>query len=155
MRARLSGNNNIIQNRKLSACSATRSEIHITSASSSKRDFLTPKLPNTMSQDEQEDFALHFSQYEQEFGTYSQPQILQPRPTHKITSIKSKDWNTPHPDASFITPEVASSTMKQFLASTVADEGFEKAEPTALYRFELEVVACTLYQLIRGFRAKC
>ena len=96
-----------------------------------------------MSQVQQQMYMPTQMQYSQDYGPYSQQQQNVPlQPTHKTTSIKSKDWNDSQPDASFVTPEVASTTMKRFLAHTVSDEGFERADPTAMYRFELEVVAC-------------
>lgn len=53
--------------------------------------------------------------------------------------MKAKDTG---PDASFISPSVASVTVRRFVAAYVAKEGFERAESPALHRFELEVISC-------------
>lgn len=46
------------------------------------------------------------------------------------------------PDASFVTPKVASLTVQRFLSSELSKEGFLSAEAPALHRLELEVLAC-------------
>jgi len=51
------------------------------------------------------------------------------------------DWDTSKPDASFVSPTVASLAIRKFLSSSLTNEGFLSAEPSAMYRLEQEVTA--------------
>ena len=53
--------------------------------------------------------------------------------------LKARDLR---PDASFVSPSVASAAVRRFVAKNVVKEGYDRAEGPALHRFELEVVAC-------------
>ncbi|KAI5117498.1 hypothetical protein M0805_009667 [Coniferiporia weirii] len=91
-----------------------------------------------------------------DFSSYEpQTQSQQPKRRQRSRkSTKSRDWDTEleasgsgsgsmvvKPDASFVSPQIASATMQRFLARRVAEEGFEHAEGPALQRLELDVVA--------------
>lgn len=65
--------------------------------------------------------------------------------SHRVTSLKSQEPSSSTLDASSVTSAVASEAMKKFLVDNIAKEGFESAEPAALYRFEQEIVACESY----------
>lgn len=59
-----------------------------------------------------------------------------------LTKSSTADWDTTKPDVSFVSPTVASLAMRKFLSSSLANEGFLSAEPSAMLRLELEVTAC-------------
>ncbi|KAH8113400.1 hypothetical protein DFH11DRAFT_1727875 [Phellopilus nigrolimitatus] len=89
--------------------------------------------------------------FQEQAGPSRLPTSSQQRRARKSgsTSTKSRDWDAApgagaaalRPDVSFVSPGVASTAMRRFLAARVAEEGFERAEGAALARLELEAVA--------------
>jgi transcription initiation factor TFIID subunit 8 len=80
--------------------------------------------------------------------TYQFPSPVQPNlygyPTIQPESTPVQPPAEPlsAPDASFVTPRVASQAVKQLVSAQLRVAGFEAAEPAALRRLEDEVIAC-------------
>lgn len=97
---------------------------------------------------------MSFAEY-QRYQQQQQQQNSKPA-RHRAGATKSRDWESDTGaqagpsnskektiDASAVSPAVASSVIRRFLATRLSEEGFERAESAALLRLEVEVVACT------------
>lgn len=92
-----------------------------------------------------------------EYQRHQQQQQQNSKPTRRRAgATKSRDWEADTAahagpsnskekriDESAVSPAVASSVIRRFLATRVSEEGFERAESVALLRLEVETVACT------------